>query len=96
MESTALQTDQADKHVLIDRGEWDWTLSVEDGELTASKAIPHDGVLRYTTRDEHYSRRQNSEGGLPTSEVVDLLVEDGIPRARLETALEFARAAGEL
>ena len=96
MESTALQTDRADKHVLIDRGEWDWTLSVEDGELTASKAIPHDGVLRYTTRDEHYSRRQNSEGGLSVDEVVDRLVAEGIPRARIENALEVARAAGEL
>jgi len=61
----------ADSIVIEDNGRWGWKLFVRGGEVTASKAIKHDGVLSYTTEDRYVPRGRNSQAGLDTTEVID-------------------------
>ncbi|AFZ73756.1 hypothetical protein [Natronobacterium gregoryi] len=97
MAQSAIDTandEQPSRHVLLDRGdEWEWKLIAEDGELTASKAIPYDGVRYYTTKDENFGRQKNSVGRLSVEGVIDHLAGDSdIPRDDIEAAIETVRA----
>lgn len=49
--------------VIDDCGAWRWSLSVEeDGVVRASKAIPHDGVRAFSTKDTAHSRTSRRHG----------------------------------
>lgn len=57
--------------IIEDHGEWDWTLYVDEEGVHAAKPIPYDGVLYYSTKDRHVSRKRNSEYGLSLDAVLD-------------------------
>lgn len=80
--------------VIEDCGEWDWALVVTaDADVVARKAIPHDGVLTYSTRDRPGSPRKRSRFGLSVRQVIEhYAAQADTETPRVQLAEDVARA----
>lgn len=83
--------DDSNVTVIEENGNWRWKLYVKNGEVTASKAIKYDGVLKFTTEDVYVPRTANSQSGLDIEEVVaNYVPHTETPQADLIEAVRMA------
>lgn len=73
--TTEVKGEGSDERIVIeDNGKWGWSLVVEEWVVSASKLIPYDGSICYSTKDRRgsrSSRRRGSQFQLSVEQVVD-------------------------
>ncbi len=97
--TTEVKGKGSDERIVIeDNGQWGWSLAVEGNIITASKLIPHDGTLLYSTKTTEHSRssrRRGSQFQLSVEQVVGRYCQHSQTERSTQELLAHVREARE-